>query len=115
MVDTNYWEDPDVTNFGVGTLYMVKGNQYYHTLWHSPKYFSINRSVRKFVFHYFSNPIFILLYINPLTAELNPICPLLTLFGAHHIFHISWLRVNFSIYFIGSMVERSDIKDKITV
>jgi hypothetical protein len=22
-------------------------------------------------------------------AELNPICPLLALFGAHHIFHVS--------------------------
>ena len=26
---------------------------------------------------------------NPLNAELNPICPLLALFGAHHILHIS--------------------------
>jgi len=32
---------------------------------------------------------------NPLNAELNPICPLLSLFGAHHILHISRLRVNF--------------------
>jgi hypothetical protein len=32
--------------------------------------------------------------INPLNAKLNPICPLLTLFGAHHIFHVSRLRVN---------------------
>jgi hypothetical protein len=31
--------------------------------------------------------------LNPLKAELNPICPLLTLFGAHHIFHVSRLRV----------------------
>jgi hypothetical protein len=28
-------------------------------------------------------------YINTLNAKLNPICPLLTLFGAHHILHIS--------------------------
>jgi hypothetical protein len=28
-------------------------------------------------------------YINPLNAELNPICPLLVLFGAHLILHIS--------------------------
>jgi hypothetical protein len=27
--------------------------------------------------------------INPLNAELNPICPLLALFGAHHILHVS--------------------------
>ena len=30
---------------------------------------------------------------NPLNAELNPICHLLTLWGAHHIFHVSGLRV----------------------
>ena len=29
-----------------------------------------------------------------LNAELNPICHLLELLGAHHIFHISGLRVN---------------------
>jgi len=34
---------------------------------------------------------------NPLNAELNPICPLLALSGAHHILHISGLRVNNSI------------------
>jgi len=27
--------------------------------------------------------------INPLNAEFNPICPLLALFGAHHILHVS--------------------------
>jgi len=31
--------------------------------------------------------------INPLNAELNPICHLLTLLGAHHIFHVSGLMV----------------------
>ena len=30
---------------------------------------------------------------NPSNAELNPICPLLALFGAHHILHISRKRV----------------------
>jgi MFS superfamily sulfate permease-like transporter len=34
------------------------------------------------------------LYINPLNAELNPICHLLALLGAHHIPHISRIRVN---------------------
>jgi hypothetical protein len=34
--------------------------------------------------------------INPLNAELNPICHLLALLGAHHILHISRIRVNFS-------------------
>ena len=32
--------------------------------------------------------------INPLNAKLNPICHLLTLLGAHHILHVSRLRVN---------------------
>ena len=31
---------------------------------------------------------------NPLNAELNPICQLLALLGAHHILHVSSLRVN---------------------
>ena len=30
---------------------------------------------------------------NPLNAELNPICPLLALFGSHHILHVSRIRV----------------------
>ena len=32
--------------------------------------------------------------INPLNAELNPICHLLALAGAHHFVHVSRLRVN---------------------
>jgi len=32
--------------------------------------------------------------INPLNAELNPICHLLALLGAHHILHVGGLRVN---------------------
>jgi len=31
--------------------------------------------------------------INPLNAELNPICHLLALLGAHHILHVSRTRV----------------------
>ena len=31
---------------------------------------------------------------NPLNAKLNPICHLLALLGAHHILHISRIRVN---------------------
>ena len=34
------------------------------------------------------------MHINPLNAELNPICHLLALLRAHHILHISWVRVN---------------------
>jgi len=33
---------------------------------------------------------------NPLNAELNPICHLLALLGAHHILHLSRIRVNMS-------------------
>jgi len=33
-------------------------------------------------------------YINPLNAELNPICHMLALLGAHHILHVSRVRVN---------------------
>jgi len=32
---------------------------------------------------------------NPLNAELNPICHLLALLGAHHILHVSRIRVNY--------------------
>ena len=32
-------------------------------------------------------------YINPLNAELNPICHLLALLRAHHILHVSRIRV----------------------
>ena len=33
-------------------------------------------------------------HINPLNAKLNPICHLLALLGAHHILHVSRVRVN---------------------
>ena len=33
-------------------------------------------------------------HINPLNAELNPIRHLLALVGAHHILHVSRVRVN---------------------
>jgi hypothetical protein len=32
--------------------------------------------------------------VNPLNAELNPICHLLALLGAHHILHVSRVRAN---------------------
>jgi len=42
--------------------------------------------------------------INPLNAELNPICHLLALL-AHHILHVSRIRVNayllLCVYFVG--------------
>jgi hypothetical protein len=33
------------------------------------------------------------MYIDPSNGELNPICHLLTLLGAHHILHFSRVRV----------------------
>jgi len=39
-------------------------------------------------FHFLKN------HFNPLNAELNPICHLLALLGAHHILHVSRIRVN---------------------
>ena len=37
--------------------------------------------------------------VNPLNAELNPICHLLALLGAHHILHVSRIRVNLDVIF----------------
>ena len=36
----------------------------------------------------------IIMHIKPLNAKLNPICHLLVLLEAHHILHISKVRVN---------------------
>jgi len=36
-------------------------------------------------------------YINPLNAELNAICYLLALLGAHPILHVSRMRVNWCL------------------
>jgi hypothetical protein len=38
--------------------------------------------------------IYNIISLKPLNAELNPICPLLALLGAHHILHVGGLRVN---------------------
>ena len=35
---------------------------------------------------------------NLLNAQLNPICHLLALLGAHHILHISRIRVNYVLF-----------------
>ena len=40
----------------------------------------------------------------PLKAELNPICHLLALFGAHHILHVSRVRVNMGCWILDSAV-----------
>ena len=52
-------------------------------------------SIWRMVFILTVTPILCGSYIfNPLNAELNPICHLLALLGAHHIFHVSRIRVN---------------------
>jgi len=39
-------------------------------------------------------------YFNPLNAKLNPTCNLLALSGAHHIRHVSRIRINIhTVYF----------------
>jgi len=37
--------------------------------------------------------ILVLCFINPINTKLNPICHLLALLGAHHILHVSRIRV----------------------
>jgi len=53
---------------------------------------------------------------NPLNAELNPICHLLALLGAHPILHVSRIRVNFYILVITSVcyivIRNSQVESK---
>ena len=51
-------------------------------------------------------------HINPLNAELNPICHLLALVGAHHILHVSRITDNkhsllYRVYYV-SILKPSD-------
>ena len=41
-------------------------------------------------------------FINPLNAKLNPICHLLALFGAHHILHVSRIRVEQALFILST-------------
>jgi hypothetical protein len=43
-------------------------------------------------------------FINPLNAELNPICNLLALLGAHHILHVSRIRVKMFYRALGLVI-----------
>ena len=56
---------------------------------------TLSRPVMELFYVYFSSHIkpWICL-LKPLNAELNSICHLLTLLGAHHILHVSRIRVN---------------------
>jgi hypothetical protein len=44
--------------------------------------------------------------INPLNTELNPICHFLALLGAHHILHVSRIRVNNNKYLKYSFLKK---------
>jgi hypothetical protein len=48
---------------------------------------------------------FSFLLINPLNAELNPICCLLALLGAHHFLHVSRIRVNRVVWSVSQVFE----------
>jgi hypothetical protein len=50
-------------------------------------------------------------YINPLNAELNPICHLLTLLEAHHILHVSKIRVKITCLEIVMYSPSSNMQD----
>jgi len=54
----------------------------------------IGRIFMKFDFWLFFENLSRKFRFNPLNAKLNPICHLLALLGAHHILHVSRIRVN---------------------
>jgi len=61
---------------------------------HNPKFLNTDKNFAFSVDKYYTCSI--LLDFNPLNAELNPICHSLAL-SAHHIFHVSGIRVNDNI------------------
>ena len=66
-------------------------------------YIYIHTHTQKYTF-YVSTNIHPLTRFNPLNADLNPICHLLVLLGAHHILHISRISVNSMILNIYSLL-----------
>jgi len=51
--------------------------------------------------------------INSLNAELNPICHLLALLGAHHILHVSRIRVKVATVGQQQRTDRLDISNTV--
>ena len=45
-------------------------------------------------------------FFNPLNAVLNPICHLLALLGAHHILHVSRIRVKITHRFVCCSIKK---------
>jgi len=82
---------------GVAINTLVYLQEYFSTFVRprSRKFFFIRRgpSLNRFTPKYLSKFFFLSSYINALNAQLNPICHLLALLGAHHILHISRIRV----------------------
>ena len=72
-------------------------SRHFAFLWDVPSSRMWNRSTKLHgVTHQkkqFSCNVFLLSYIKPLNPELNPICYLLALLGAHHFLHVSRIRV----------------------
>ena len=58
----------------------------------------IVQQMNNLVINYSNNYIIKLSNINPLNAELNPICYLLALLGAHHFLPVSRIRVKSLIF-----------------
>jgi len=54
---------------------------------------------------YHSHCALLLFLINPLNAELNPICHLLALLGVHHFLHVSRIRVNHMLTLMDSNLQ----------
>ena len=54
----------------------------------------INGDFSRYIYIYIYIHSYIHTRLNPLNTELNPICHLLALVGAHHILHVSRVRVN---------------------
>jgi len=50
------------------------------------------------------------LTLNPLNAELNTICHLLALLGAHHILHVSRISINGLVPLDVSLAARSNVQ-----
>ena len=73
-------------------LYTVSRRRIKMASYTKPKYIPA-----KVIFN-FNEQLFWQFFINPLNAALNPICHLLALLGAHHIIHVSRIKVNSTVY-----------------
>ena len=51
------------------------------------------------------------MYFNPLNAKLNPICHLLALIGAHHILHVSRIRVNVNLKLLTTLINSAFVAE----